>query len=474
MSIYDPRDRNVGRASLFLRRIVPERQLILRSEGGLRTVRLTPVGQIGFLALTALFLGWAAFATTAMVRQQAVVAEHDAGRVAAQAAYEGLLAQVSVYRNKISDVTADLERNHARAVQLAKAEPAAASVPARKPDPKPDPKSDQKPEAKAEADPAKAASALGDVSVDPAVSRELYQTHAQREREALYGELARLDTEMASLAQRAAMEKALDGVEVQLKKVTLERDLAIGEREQARTRVKELETRLVGMEEQQLALVQKFTNLASDRSSKLRAAVSKAGLNPQDLLDDMPEDAGGKDGQGGPFIPAELGVQSSPAVKETLGALNTKVLHMTSLQSLVDGLPLASPLEVAWHVTSGFGVREDPINGSAAIHEGMDMSAEYKSPVYATGSGKVIYAGWRGRYGRLVEIDHGNGLKTRYGHLNRVLVKKGEQVDRTSLIGLLGNSGRSTGAHLHYEVIVNDRPRNPDRFIKAGSNVFES
>lgn len=474
MSIYDPRDRDIGRASLYLRRMFPERQLILRSDDGLRTVHLTPVVQISLLCVVAVFLAWGAFTTTAMVRQQALISEGEAGRAAAEQAYEGLLAQVSVYRNKISDVTADLERNHARAVQLAKAEPVISSAArdGRKPEVRPDVRADVRADGKKAAD--RAEPSVADVPVDPAVSRELYQTHAQREREALYGELARLDTEMASLAQRAAMEKALDGVEVQLKKVTLERDLAIGEREQARTRVKELEARLVGMEEQQLALVQKFTNLASDRSSKLRAAVSKTGLNPQDLLDEMPEEAGAKDGQGGPFIPAELGVQTSPVIKETLGALNSKVLHMASLQALVEALPLASPLEAAWHVTSGFGVRQDPINGSAAVHEGMDMSAEYKSPVYATGSGKVIYAGWRGRYGRLVEIDHGNGLKTRYGHLNRVLVKKGEQVDRTSLIGLLGNSGRSTGAHLHYEVIVNGRPRNPDRFIKAGSNVFES
>lgn len=466
MSIYDPRDRNVGRVALLFRRMFPERQMILRSDNGLRTIRLSPAVQLATLGVISLLLGWGAFATTAMVRQQTLIAHHQAGRVAAETAYEGLLAQVSVYRNKISDVTADLERNHARAVQLAKSDTVAAPV-----------KDVRKPEVKPEDKGARADQTPGQTpgAVDPAVSRELYQTHAQREREALYGELARLDTEMASLAQRAAMEKALDGVEVQLKKVTLERDLAMGERDQARTRVKELEGRLVGMEEQQLALVQKFTNLATDRSAKLRAAVSKAGLNPQDMLDDQGEGPGEKDGQGGPFIPAELGVStSSPVVKETLGALNTKVLHMTSLQALVDSLPLASPLEAQWHVTSGFGGRDDPINGSAAIHEGMDMSAEYKSPVYATGSGKVIYAGWRGRYGRLVEIDHGNGLKTRYGHLNRVLVKKGELVDRTSLIGLLGNSGRSTGAHLHYEVIVNDKPRNPDRFIKAGSNVFES
>jgi murein DD-endopeptidase MepM/ murein hydrolase activator NlpD len=84
----------------------------------------------------------------------------------------------------------------------------------------------------------------------------------------------------------------------------------------------------------------------------------------------------------------------------------------------------------------------------------------------------VVFAGWRGRYGRLIEIDHGNGIKTRYGHLNKILVKKGDRVDRSTRIALLGTSGRSTGPHVHYEVVVNGKPRNPNNFIKAGVNVL--
>ncbi|HAP98459.1 peptidase M23 [Rhodospirillum rubrum] len=118
-------------------------------------------------------------------------------------------------------------------------------------------------------------------------------------------------------------------------------------------------------------------------------------------------------------------------------------------------------------------MREDPVNGRLSRHEGLDMGAPMDTPVSATGPGKVVYAGWRGRYGRVVEIDHGMGLSTRYAHLRTIKVQLGQSVGRGDVIGALGNSGRSTGPHLHYEVRVNGNPRNPTVFLKAGKNVFE-
>ena len=90
-----------------------------------------------------------------------------------------------------------------------------------------------------------------------------------------------------------------------------------------------------------------------------------------------------------------------------------------------------------------------------------------------TAPGVVTFSGWKGNYGRLVEVDHGAGIKTRYGHLAKSLVKKGQKVGFRDKIGLVGNSGRSTGAHLHYEVLFKNRPRNPTHFIKAGKYVFQ-
>ena len=117
--------------------------------------------------------------------------------------------------------------------------------------------------------------------------------------------------------------------------------------------------------------------------------------------------------------------------------------------------------------TSGFGVRSDPFRGSAAMHAGIDLAAPLGTPVYATADGFVDRAEWAGGYGNLVEIDHGKGLQTRFGHLSRILVQPGQHVTRGMLIALMGSTGRSTGSHLHYEVRIDGRAVNPVPFLQA-------
>ena len=126
------------------------------------------------------------------------------------------------------------------------------------------------------------------------------------------------------------------------------------------------------------------------------------------------------------------------------------------------------------YVSSGFGKRRDPFNKRWAAHYGIDLVSHFKAPIYSAAAGKVSYVGRNGRYGRLIEIQHGAGVKTRYGHLHKIFVKKGQKIKSYKKIGLLGNSGRSTGPHLHYEVIFRGKPMNPRKFIKAGHYVFKN
>jgi murein DD-endopeptidase MepM/ murein hydrolase activator NlpD len=159
-------------------------------------------------------------------------------------------------------------------------------------------------------------------------------------------------------------------------------------------------------------------------------------------------------GEGGPFIPAPRGTQPPPLSADKLAALSR----------LVKSLPVSAPLE-SYEIGSRFGVRGDPINGRASLHTGTDFRAPYMSPVYATAAGIVTYAGYRADYGKIVEIDHGNGLASRYGHLHRQTVSVGQQVAANTQIGLLGSTGRATGPHVHYEVLVNGEPQDPEKFI---------
>ena len=173
----------------------------------------------------------------------------------------------------------------------------------------------------------------------------------------------------------------------------------------------------------------------------LRRFLAKLGVRPS--------------GEGGPFIPA--------------GSMRHRGADPAAMR-ILRSLPLTAPLS-HFVVASPFGVRADPINEHEAFHTGIDLDAPYRSPVYNTAPGVVVFAGWAGAYGRMVEIDHGHGIHTRYCHLNRITVTAGEHLRRRVRIGLLGSTGRSTGPHVHYEVRVNGVPEDPERFLQAGRSV---
>ncbi|MBC7905421.1 MAG: M23 family metallopeptidase [Rhodospirillaceae bacterium] len=159
-------------------------------------------------------------------------------------------------------------------------------------------------------------------------------------------------------------------------------------------------------------------------------------------------------GQGGPFVAAV------PPVHED-------VQRWDRLSRALRVLPLAAPLD-GYAVSSGFGLRKDPLNRRRAMHTGIDLLAPLRSPVVATAPGRVVFAGRKGGYGRLVEIDHGLGVHTRYGHLAAIHVHAGQYLAVGQRLGLLGSTGRSTGPHLHYEVMVDGKARNPQLFLRAG------
>lgn len=133
-------------------------------------------------------------------------------------------------------------------------------------------------------------------------------------------------------------------------------------------------------------------------------------------------------------------------------------------------VPSARPVNMAT-ITSGFGVRSDPFRRTAAMHAGIDLAAPTGTAVYATADGTVDRAEWSGGYGNCVEIDHGKGLQTRFGHLSRILVHAGQIVHRGDLIALVGSTGRSTGPHLHYEVRMDGHAVNPMPYLMASDYV---
>ena len=186
------------------------------------------------------------------------------------------------------------------------------------------------------------------------------------------------------------------------------------------------------------------------------------------VLSDLGVTAGRPSAEGGPYIPVKPPRASASEFDRQLYRVNVARAEVNHYQRTLVSVPLRKPLPGHLEVSSGFGVRRDPFLGTPAMHTGLDLRGEIGEPVHATAGGTVKIAGRDGGYGNLVEIDHGRGLSTRFGHLSKILVKVGQKVRLGQVIGLVGSTGRSTGPHLHYETRINGEAVDPQKFLRAG------
>ena len=186
------------------------------------------------------------------------------------------------------------------------------------------------------------------------------------------------------------------------------------------------------------------------------------------------------DAKGGPWIAPRLQTSNSQSLAQEMkaaledftqaeAAVKTLAQNWASQLSWLNSLPTGIPMGKDYRITSGFGIRNDPFTGLLAMHEGLDFVAEVGSPILATAAGTVIRSEYDHAYGNVVEVSHIEGFTTRYGHLSKRLVQVGQKVQRNETIALLGNTGRSTGPHLHYEVMRFDRVLNPTQMLPQTS-----
>ncbi len=171
-------------------------------------------------------------------------------------------------------------------------------------------------------------------------------------------------------------------------------------------------------------------------------------------------------GQGGPFEAVKPLSTPVPSFKQMF--MSWKQLEKPQASVAI---PSAQPVK-GTALTSGYGVRSDPFRGRAAMHAGIDLAGPINTPIYATADAVVDRSQWANGYGNLIELNHGRGIQTRYGHLTRSIVKAGQRVKRGDLIGYMGSTGRSTGSHLHYEVRVDGKAVNPVPFMEAGEYLL--
>lgn len=220
---------------------------------------------------------------------------------------------------------------------------------------------------------------------------------------------------------------------------------------------------LATISSRQHAFAAMLSRAASARADQAEAAIRKFGINPRVLAQ-----RSGRGGQGGPYLPAQAVTSTDPAFRQLAATLDRLDRLERSLLALPSDVPTTPVL-----LNSGFGYRADPFTRAAAMHAGLDFDGTMGQAIYAAADGVVVSAGPQGGYGNAIDIAHGNGLMTRYGHLSKIAVRPGQKVTRGTRIGSMGSTGRSTGTHLHFEVRMNGQAVNPRPFLEAASDVLE-
>ena len=221
---------------------------------------------------------------------------------------------------------------------------------------------------------------------------------------------------------------------------------------------------------EQAVFLDAFEDEAVRRAESARGIIRLTGVSAARVLE--------QPGMGGPLV--QIGLTNSAAAaeleadpfKRRIYEVEARLYEAQQFENAIRALPLGPPVDVPdYRETSGFGYRSDPFNRRTAFHEGTDFGAYYGAPIISTAPGTVTFAGVKGGYGRVVEVDHGGGFRTRYGHMNSIAVQAGAKIGIGQKLGTMGSTGRSTGPHLHYEIYFRGKSYDPIKFLRAGKHV---
>tara|TARA_B100000315_G_scaffold259931_1_gene318180 strand:+ start:4709 stop:5986 length:1278 start_codon:yes stop_codon:yes gene_type:complete len=422
-------------------RFFPNRELMLRTDGKVRFLKISKTLQISVLGVVVGFTGWAIFASFSFFVHNQVVVSKNKEILDARMVYRSLLSEVSEYQSKFSNLTQELGKNHGLMLDLVEKNAALQQN-------------------------------LRSVE-DRLETSNTRHNRIVTARAALKIKLSGIENEMKQLnSHNFNLKGNLNSVTTDLESALSQRNFARSQSKKLSRTVAKLENDLETLHKSEKDILLNLTERTKENIDDIRYVLKRTGLKVARLLKANQSKSKKKLGQGGPFITLTPDTEPALRLKASLGNLNSHLQQYGELQALMKRLPLAAPLDY-FSISSHYGKRRDPINKRWAVHYGMDFGGSKRTSVYVTAPGTVRYAGRKGKYGKLVEIDHGLGFRTRYGHLHKILVKRGQKVDYRTKIGLMGSTGRSTGPHLHYEVIAQGKHKNPWRFIKAGRYVYK-
>ncbi|MCT4610865.1 MAG: DUF5930 domain-containing protein [Pelagimonas sp.] len=424
-----------------LERFFPERRLFLRSDNDTRFIRLKPGTQaVGFFGAVTV-LGWTTIATAILLMDSIGAGNFREQARREQTTYQQRLNALSTERDsRAAEAVAAQERFNValRQISMMQAELLESENRRRE----------------------------LETGID-VIQTTLRDTMKQRE--GLNDQLAAINAQIeggtAVAGGMGTDNGTLNLLSDALARTAKERDQVVADAQEALVRAAEMEAEIALMEDKNDRIFRQLEDAMTVSVKPLDKMFEKAGMNPDRIINQVRK---GYSGQGGPLMPlsfSAMGLENDPETQRAnkiLSQMDRLNLYRIAAQKA----PFANPLKDPYRFTSGFGYRW------GRLHAGTDFAAPHGTAIYSTADGVVTHAGWSSGYGRLVKIQHEFGIETRYAHNSRLYVKVGQRVSRGQKIAAMGNTGRSTGTHLHYEVRVGGKPVNPMIYIKAANDVF--
>jgi murein DD-endopeptidase MepM/ murein hydrolase activator NlpD len=461
----------------------PERQIYIRSDGRVQFFTFGPSLQATLAGLTLIFLGWVAFATVNVIFKDRIIAAKDHRYQQMQTAYENRVADLQNSYDDLNGALVSAEdrfkatadglaaKQNAIAGFLNRANQVQAAVGARNAAPAPMPSPGPVAHAQAAAPGGLDVEAPADVDGDDTDSSQLTVMPGPAAPQPRTARPIKSSMFEGTFKRVAAL---WDTVASHLHAAKPARDIPAAYAQHPALRALAQQTaRVARIGTDETVLMARTEGALDQGVGNLRAVMRRTGINPDSFARKMAS----SEGVGGPDVPLDqVRIEGVNDAKFTHAYLSAAAVldQLNGLSSAMDHIPLTMPVTASagFDRSSGFGARVDPFTGRYAFHPGIDFAGPWGSVVHSTAPGTVVFAGNRGGYGNMVEIDHGYGIHTRYGHLSAITVRVGARIGKGAGVGRVGSTGRSTGPHVHYEVWYDNVVKNPNNFIEAGRHVL--